>query len=54
MVPIDRSLLNESVSSWKQEGKLDLKLEELECQKEESELYSLGNKSIKIVIKAGE
>lgn len=53
MVPIDGGFLNESVSSWIHEGKLDLKLE-LECQKGESELYSFGNKSIKIVTKAGE
>lgn len=53
MIPIDRGLLNESVSSWIHEGKLDLKLE-LECQKGESELYSFGNKRIKIVTKAGE
>lgn len=54
MVPIDRSLLNESVSSWLWEGKLDLKLKEFECEKEKSELYSLDKKNIKIVIKVGE
>lgn len=54
MIQINRNILNESVSSGVPKSKLDLKLMGFQCQKEESECYSLGNESIKIVIKAGE
>lgn len=53
MVQINKNIISQWVVEYLRVN-LDLKLEGLECQKEEPEWYSLGNENIKIVIKAGE
>lgn len=53
MVQINKNIISQWVVEYLRVN-LDLKLEGLECQKEEPEWYFLGNENIKIVIKAGE